>query len=741
MWLALLLACSKDPSGRPIDDYDPLAWVDVFVGTGGDGFGVGSETPAATVPFGMVKLGPDTRGNLGDIEYAHCAGYRYDDDQITAFSHAHAPGIGIADYGMIGFLPRDGWDPAWTEDATRAVGFDKASETGSPGYYAVTLADGTRVELSATEHGGVHRYTFADGADPVVVIDLGHTYGNTSVSEARVARDGDTVTGFEHLIGSYSGRFGGLQVHFEAMFSPAPTGSGTWTDPAAPVDGSDSADGTIAGMWLQFPPGTTTVEAHVALSYVDGTGADRNLSAELLPSVVDFDEVRTDAEAAWREELGGVRVSGGTDAQKTVFHTAQYHAYQMPTRFSDTDGRYRGIDGEIHTADFPYYTDFSMWDTFRTLHPWLILARPTRQADMNRSLVAMADDVGSFDRWPMGHGVTGGMVGTPTDQILSESWQKGVRDWDVDKGWDYSWAHATGPVSPVGREGVDGYVSRGYVAWEDDGGPAAVTLEYSWSDAALARWAAGLGKDAEHAQLLTQADSWKNTWDADRGFFVGRYADGSFTADFDPDVWADDYVEGDAWQYLWMVPQDVPGMIDVQHAGDRDAFLARFDQFFADSEAADDTAFPDVIYWHGNEPDIHDGWLGSLAGAPDHSAGPLRWILDHKYADSPAGLDGNDDGGTLSAWALWAMIGVFPVAGTDVYAIGAPVFDRVEVDLPSDETLVIRAPGTSESAMYVQSATLGGDDLATSTVTHQELVDGEELILTMGEAPAGWGSP
>lgn len=736
LWI-LLLACknappTEDASADPIAPYDPLEWVDPRIGSGGQGFEVGSVNPGPLRPFGMVKVGPDTRSSAGAIEYLHCAGYHYDDTHVAGFSHNHAYGMGVADYGQIAWMPRDGWNDAWTTDSGRAAPFDHADEEAAAGYYAVTLGDdGVRVELTATDRGAMHRWTFPAGASPVAVLDLGHALGGPAdILDAAAALDGNTVTGFQHASGSYSGRFGGVNVWFAAAFDPPPIASGAWTDRSQPQPGLTSTGGETAGLWLEFPPGTTEVTARVALSYVDQDGAIANLEAEL-PDGVGFDDVRAAAEAAWRAEMANVRVRGGSDREKRIFHTALYHAYQMPTRFDDVDGRYRGLDNEVHSTDHPYYTDFSLWDTFRTQHPWLIVARPERQTDMVRSLVRHADDGGSFDRWPLAHGYTGGMVGTPTDQVLAESYLKGLRDWDAEKAFAYSWAHATGPVSPVGRSGIEGYTSRGYVAWEDSGSPAALTLEYAWSDHALAEWAQALGKTEEEAELREQSHSWANTWDPAQSFMVGRYADGSFTQGLDEFAWADDYVEGNAWQYVWMVPYDVPGMIDVQHGGDTAAFLDRYQQFWDATFVAENTNFPDPYYWHGNEPDIHYAYLGALAGDADAGADAIRWIQANRYDDQPVGLDGNDDAGTLSAWYLWSAIGVFPVAGTDVYAVGSPLFERAEIDLPDGTTLVVRAPGVSDDARYVDSADFGGQELELTTFDHAAWIEAQELVLTM----------
>lgn len=735
--LFALSACrpdADDPSLTPIEAYDPNAWVDPFIGTGGNGFEVGSVNPGPRRPFGMVHAGPDTRSDAGAIDFTHCAGYWYDDTEIVGFSQTHAHGMGVPDYGTVLLMPRAEWRDAYTRDTGRAAPFDHADEAASPGYYAVTLGDdGTRVEITTTDRAAFYRYTFrSDAPSPTVVVDLGHVLGSSSVDAASLTLDTEaaTITGYQRMLGSYSGRYGGLETRFVAAFDVSPVAWGTWTDPDAPEAGGTAFDAVEGGAWVSFPPGTTTVTVRIGVSFVDEAGARGNLDAEL-PAGADFDAVAADAADAWRAELARVRVRGADDTAMRVFHTAMFHAMQMPTRFDDADGRYRGLDGEVHDPPgFAYYTDFSLWDTFRTLHPWLILANPDRQRDFNRSLVQHGLDGGTIDRWPLGHGFTGGMVGSPASQVLAEAWLKGLDDFDADVAFDLLWQQANEETSPVGRAGVTTWVDKGYVSWEASGSPAALTLEYAWNDRALAQWADALGRATEADTLWARSGNWANTWDAERGFFVGRYDDGSFTETFDETVWAEDYVEGNAWQYLWMVPYDVPGLIDVQHGGDTDAWLDRYAAFWDATYAAEDTVMPDPYYWHGNEPDLNYAWMGSLAGHPEASAAPVRWILANRYADAPDGLDGNDDGGTLSAWYLWTAIGLYPVAGTDLYGLGAPLFERVEID-HADGTLVIRAPGAGWDAATLTSARLGGEPIGGARLGHDRLVGGEDLVLSV----------
>lgn len=737
--LLALLACHEaDPTQDPIEPYDPVDLVDPFIATGGVGAQIASVSPGASMPNGLVLVGPDTRLASGAPSFYHCAGYWYGDDQIAGFAHLHAHGMGVTDYGAVLVMPRADWANGWTADRTRAAPFDHADESARPGTYAVTLQDdGTRVEIAATERAAVHQYTFEAGHAPVIVFDLGHALGDDHVEASDIALDGDTVEGFQNLHGSYSGRFGGLQVWFSATVEPEPVGGGTWVNNAGAIPGVMSASDVRVGGWVELPAGTTEATLRLAVSTVDLDGARGNRQAEV--DGVSYDEARDRAEDAWQGALSTVRVRGGTESERVIFHTAAYHARLMPSLHIDADGRYRGLDGEVHTADFGYYSDLSLWDTFRTLHPWYALAAPDLQADMARSLVRMAEDGGSLPRWPLAHGYTGGMIGSAADQVLAGSYLKGIDGWDAEVGFDFAYAHATGPVANAGRGAIEAYVDEGYVSIEAGDRPASKTLEYAWSDHALALWAEALGRSDEAEVLRAHAGSWRNVWDPAAGFFRGRYADGSFDEWEDGDElrWADDFVEGNAWHYLWYVPYDVDGMIDLQHAGDTGAFLDRYAAYWDDVAAEDDDFLPDDFYWHGNEPVMHYAFLGALAGEPDLTADASRWVLANRYVADPVGLDGNDDSGTLSAWYLFAASGLFPVAGTPDYVVGSPLFERIEIDRP-DGTLVIRAPGVSTDARYVQQAWLGEEPLERAVLDHQALIVAGELVLQMGEAPSEW---
>jgi predicted alpha-1,2-mannosidase len=566
-WLVLfVVGCAEeepapdvyDGAIDPIGSYDVFEVIDPFIGTAGVGAQVTGVGPHASVPHGLTLVGPDTRHSVyGAPGFYHFGGYHWDDDRIDGFSHTHSHGMGVNDYGGVHVMPRDGWSPAWTVDSSRAAPFTHAAEDADPGWYSVTLQDdGTQVEIAATLHGAVHRYTFAEGADPVVVLDLGHRLGSVSVTEAWVDLTVDGFEGYQLLDGAYSGRHGGAPHHFIATVDPPAIGMGAWDDPEAPVEGATRGEGVASGGWLRFEPGTTEVTVRVALSWTSLDGARANHASEVSGTL---DETRTAAVEAWRPYLEGVRVRAD-DEVKRAFHTAHYRTLLMPSRLDDVDGGYRW-DGQVGQTDIPLYTDYSLWDTFRTLHPWLCLAHPELQGELVQSLVRLGELGGGVPKWPLSTGYTGGMVGTPADQVFAGSALKGI-EFDEASAWEMSWAHATGPARS-GRGGIDAYVERGWVSFEDVGQPASRQLEYTWSDAALAEWAAASGRVSESETLQARAAGWTHTYDPDQGWAVGRFEDGSFAAVESPEDWDDSWVEGNAYHYRWYVPWDAMDLVDV----------------------------------------------------------------------------------------------------------------------------------------------------------------------------------
>lgn len=708
--------------------------VDPFIGAGGFGYGVGSAFPGPQVPFGLARPGPDTTlpGGLA-LGYAHCSGYHDDDREVQGFSQTRMHGTGIVDYGAVRLMPTLGFAPAMTEVAGYRRPFDKDSEAAEPGYYRVTLEDGIDVELTASARVGLHRFTFPEGqAEPTLLLDLAHGLPDVEVVGGRVEVDAaaGTLRGWHHVSGGYSKRFGGVKVYFAARFSRPIAAFATWADGAPMKD--DAQEGPAVGAYLTFEPGEPVVAA-VGLSFVDADHAAMNLAAEA--PTLDFDGARQAAAAAWEQQLGRVELRGERPAEFTLFYTALYHALLMPTLASDVDGSYRGLDGAVHTTDRPYYTDFSLWDTFRTQVPLMTLLYPEVQRDQLRSLTRMAADGGYMPRWPLGTGYTGGMVGESATVTFADAAVKGIDAAAIGLEAAYAAmrATATGPVPPGapygGRSGVDWYMAKGWVPMEAGGSSASWTLESAYDDFALAEIAARLGLADDAATFSARAGSWKNAWDPAQQLLVGRGQDGAFAQVGDPLTWQDFYAEGNALQYAWYVPHDLEGLADAM--GGREAALARLDGFFRDSEHESVGVMPQKYYWHGNEPDIHASFIFSALDDHAGSARWSRWIVRNRYDATPHGLPGNDDAGTMSAWLVFASLGVFPIAGTDLYLLGSPLFSEAVLHLPGGDLRIV-APVTADDALVPRAVTWNGEPVARPRLTHDAIAGGGELRIEMG---------
>lgn len=750
-WVSLTGACQRNAADEPlvsspIEPYDPLPFVDPMIGTDGLGAQIANVNPGATWPLGLVLAGPNTRTVNGAPAFYHCAGYHYPDTHIGGFAHIHGHGIGVTDYGAVHLMPRARFDAAHLDVRARMAPFSHDDEQATVGRYRVKLGDdATEVDIVATSHGAIHRWTFSPSAGdtPVMWLDLDHTFGNDTTTLARVQWDADAgeLSGKQVIAGGYSARFDGQQAHFVITFdvTPAPAGSlevGTFGASFEPVPGAHTLDDDTGGAWVRFPAGTTAVEARVALSYVDVEGARANHASELASTT--FEQAIEQVEQAWRDRLSRVRVRGGSPDDQVIFHTAHYHALMMPHVQTDVDGRYRGIDGEVHVTDFDYMSDLSLWDTFRTLHPFWTLAHPDLQRGAARSLVQMVRDGGSLPRWPMAHGYTSGMVGSPATMLLADTVFAGIDGWDSDVAFEAAYAAATGPTANASRDGIADYLALGYLPSDRVGASASKTLEYAWADHALARWADAQGRP-EAAALHAQARSWQNVWDPSQRFFVPRRSDGSFEQVSNPTHWIGAYTEGNAWHYRWGAAHDPLGMVALQHGGDVDAALDALRGYLDGVINEPDDNLPDDLYWHGNEPVLHVPAMPSLLGDPDLAAAFSRHVLRTRYRTGPLGLDGNDDAGTLSSWALLVMIGVYPVAGSGEWSLLPPVFSRVEVDRDQG-MLVVEAPGAALGHRFPAGAALDGEPLERAWVTTEELLGTQVLSFDLVESPAGWRS-
>ena len=728
------------------------AAVDPFIGTGGEGH----TFPGAVVPFGMVQLSPDTRIQPRKDAYGWAAGYRYPDDTIVGFSHTHFSGTGHSDLGDILLMPVSGdaklerGDPDLPGSGYTSR-FSHDSERAEPGYYAVTLSDyGVRAELTASARVGVHRYAFPQDKPAHVVLDLRTSMydypGKVLWSRIRVRADG-TITGMRETRGWAPGR----QLYFALRFSRPLAGHALqdteqgvvykgFTQPGENDPGQRAqVEGRQLVARFDFDALDAPLIAKLAISPVSEDGAIANLDAEV-PGW-DFDGVRAAAKQAWMQALGAVDADGDA-AQRTAFYTALYHALQAPSLFMDVDGRYRGPDNAVHQAKgWTNYSTFSLWDTYRALHPLLTIVQPERRnADFVNSLLAARRDsaYGILPIWSF-HGLeTWTMIGYHAVPVIADAYLKGIRGFDPEQALDAMVASATyGPY-----DGLAQYMQLGYVPIDEEGEAASKTLEYAFDDWTIFRMARAMGRRDIAAAFDKRAANWKHAFDPDTGFMRARKRDGSFRIPFDPDAsgYGTDYTEGNAWQYSWYVPQDVAGLA-AAHGG-ADKLLARLDAVF--DAKVDPKIFAHMeditglIGWyaHGNEPSHHVAYLYSHAGQPWRTQARLKQVMDTQYKPTPDGLAGNDDLGQMSAWYVFTALGFYPVApGSNQYILGRPFLPRATLNLPNGKRFTVVADGLGDANAYVGGVTLDGKPLQRVYITHAELMAGGELRFSMQAQP------
>ncbi|HTJ42841.1 MAG TPA: GH92 family glycosyl hydrolase [Kofleriaceae bacterium] len=700
-----LLACGQN---APLSEVtDPIPLVDPLIGAGGLGFTYGGVFVGAAVPHGLVKVGPDTNGPYGTVGFLHFSGYWDGDDRVQGFSHLHLHGAGVPDLGNLSLMPVPGamFDAQKTSVRDYEAHFEKSDEVAGAAEYRVKLATGVDVSLAATAHAADHVYDFG-GAQGDVVIDLMKTLEGGTVTDPMITVDdaAHELSGRFHAKGGMSGNYGGFDLFFVIRAKDAWTSSMTWT----------------GGAVLKFPAGAP-VELHVGVSLVSIAGARANLDAEM-PSF-DHALVIANAESAWRELLARVKITGGTDAERRIFYTSLYHAFLMPTIISDVDGSYQlaGMTSPAH-ATFRMMSDLSLWDTYRTvasLYAWLA---PEDARDVGRSLAAFGAGTGAFPRWPVLIGEGGSMLGASAEIAIADA-ELRVGDAGGADAWPLLRAEAIDTTPPAGgrgeRAGVDAYMPNGW-APSTTGRSASLTTEFAHDDVALAGLAEKLGHTADADLLRTRSHGWRNLYDPAVGFVRARHADGSFPASFDDLAQSDDYAEANAWQSLWMAGAHDPDGL-VMLLGGQDAFVAKLTTFFtmakADYEASPDSMLPRPYYWHGNEPDLNAAWLFAQTGRRDLTVQWVSWILDTQYTDRPAGLQGNDDGGTMGAWYVLAACGVYPVPGTDRWIVGAPRFPKIRVDVGGHELVIEQS-----SELTVDGAPIDGPYL-----THAQLAGASSL--------------
>ena len=722
--------------------------VNPFIGTGGIPWVCGHNFPGAMVPFGMIRLGPETVSMLIRKRALNTSGYYYGDDQMLGFSHTRLVGTGATDGGHFLVVPAVAPIRPKTFRKGQTTSFSHSEELASPGYYAVKLPEiETLVELTATPRVGVHRYTFAKDKTPHLLLDVMNAMGGHRSSEGqlRVRPEAKEVEGAVRTFGTFAGRYGGIKVYFVARFSQPFASFGTWQkDVVFPNQATAEGKGVAVDLAFATASQPQVITLKLAISYVSTENARANLEAEA--GAKDFDAILAEAQRAWEEKLSLIKIQGGTEKQRTIFYTALCRGFQMPTVFNDANGDYLGFDRQVHkTTDFQYFTDLSIWDTFRTVHPLYTLIAPKDQRDMVVSLVKMLEQGGWLPRWPSGHGYSNSMLGTPADIVIADTYLKGIRDFDVEKAYQAMRRTALAPTPPgaafSGRQGVEHYLKFGYCPAGLVERSVSRTLEFAWADDAISRLAEALGHREDAALFREHSHFYRNLWNPNTQYFQPRDAQGKFVEPFKPllltyldrgDKFTKDYVEGSALQWRWAAPFDAEGMISLFQS--RDYFISELNDFFAKADPAMGTWSPGSYYWHGNEPDLPAAYLFNEVGRPDLAQKWSRWILDNKYGAGYDGLDGNDDAGTLSAWYVFSALGFYPIAGSDKYQLGAPLFEKAEVRL-QDKPLVILAEHWSPTNRYVQKVWLNDLPLDRSWIKHSEIAPGGVLRFEMSAEP------
>ena len=684
-------------------------YVNQYVGTGGHGH----TFMGANVPFGLVQLGPTepTRG------WDWCSGYYYDDDELIGFGHMHLSGTGIGCLGDVAFLPvKD-----FKQTSTR---FKHEAEKVHPGYYSLQLTDpNVLVELTATERCGFHRYTFKDDAKAQLALDLSQCIGWDKLNDCLLTQESTTrLTGFRRSNGWAADR----RIYFSIDFSQPVT-----------VHRLDSMERVV----VSVADNTKPLLVKVALSPVSIDKAKLNMQAEM--AGWDFDATVKAADDAWNRELARIQIQTNDQTKKRVFYTAMYHLMTSCSKFNDVDREYRGADGKVHKADFTNYTTLSLWDTYRAAHPLMTVAFPEMQRDFAQTFLNIYKQQGRLPVWHLMGSETDCMVGNPGAIVLADLTMKGFVE---DKELALEALKAT-QMKDIRSLGL--LKEHGYIPWnlEPENETVAKALEYCAADDGVAKVAKLLGKKDDYEYFFNRSRSYKKYYDPETRFMRAVGTDGKFRLPFNPffaEHRTNDYTEGNAWQYTFLVPHDVKGLIQL--FGSDKAFMSKLDSLFFVEGWAGDNASPDMSgmtgqYAHGNEPSHHVIYMYNYAGRPDKAAPLLRKMLNEMYLDQPDGLSGNEDVGQMSAWYILSSVGLYqvdPVGGR--FVIGSPLFDKATVNVGAGKTFTVVAKNNSDRNIYVQSARLNGKALKNSYIEFNDIRHGGTLELVMGPKPSKWAT-
>jgi len=762
----LSTACEQAP--EPVDYVDPFIGTDFFA----------HMFPGPGLPFGMVHLSPDTYTQ----GWTYASGYQHADNSIMGFSHTHYSGVGMVAKGDLLIMPTVGQKLQITPGSRKNPDegyrsrFDHADESASAGYYSVHLKDyDIEAELTVTTRAGMHRYTFPESEDSHILIDLGHIIGHAPSGKSHLEFvDNNTIQGYKLSQEA--------TLYFVAEFSKAFAAYGTWDGNYKTPESSASLfpyksaeSGSNIGAFVNYRTGANeTVLVKVGLSYVSVEGARKNLEAEI-PGW-DFERVRSEAKNTWNTELQKIGIAGGSEDQKQVFYTALYHSLLAQGISSDVDGSYFGMDGKVHVAeDFDFFPSFLCWDTYRSEHPLMTLIEPEHVNDMIKSIVAKTRHYGWLPAQHSRNVFGQGMVGDHLVPIVVDAYMKGFRDYDMEFIYEAMREKATAlPPPPLpesaGRSGLQYYMDLGYAPVDKVTESVPNTLELAYNDWCIAQMALELGRESDYELFMQRAHNYLNLFDPATSFMRPRNQDGSWLKScgnqaaeiiksgdhtyygcFDPLLVGRrpnrNYTESNAWQYIWSVQHDINGLVDL--FGTKTAFVSKLDSLFTMSPEISEPKYVGVVgtigqYVHGNQPSHHVAYLYNYVGMPWKTQERVAQVMD-LYRTGPGGICGNEDMGSLSSWYVLSAMGIYPVCpGQTIYIIGSPIFEEVTIKLnsPYDSgEFIIKARQVSPKNKYIQSATLNGEAMSKSWLSHEEITGGGSLIFEMGPEPnMDWGS-
>ena len=729
--LSLCLAsCGSSQKGQEMEDL--TQFVDPRIGTGGHGH----VFYGANVPYGFVQLGPTSIPQSWDW----VSGYHVSDSTVIGFPHTHLSGTGIGDLHDINVMPVVGEVTYSRGDASSyETGLwsysDRSKEVVTPGYYRTHLSRyNVDVELTATKRVGFHKYTFLGNESPAIVFDMvnGGCWDKTTEAVIRVVND-STVSGYRYSKGWADDQ----RVFFCAEFSRKFDNVEFSVNDS--VKEGDMAKGAQLFARANFAAeNKEPVYMKVALSPTSEEGAQLNMQTEL--SGWDFEKTIADAKAAWNKELNKVKVYTTDEASKKIFYTSLYHTLFAPSEFCDVNGDYYGADKQMHKGEgFVNYTTFSLWDTYRAAQPLMTILHPEKMSDIINTMLHIHQQQGKLPVWHLMGCETNCMVGNPGVPVVADAILKDIKGFDTELAFK-----ALKESSMLPERGMEHRIEYGFIPADKMTEAIAYDMEYAIADWAVAQAAQKLGKQEDYEYFLKRSKSYKNYFDASTGFMRGKMLDGSWRTPFSPYASShreDDYCEGNAWQYTWLVPHDVEGLVEC--FGSKEAFVNKLDSLFLANGDMGEASSPDISgligqYAHGNEPSHHTVYLYTLVGQPWKTADRIKEILHTMYTDQPDGLSGNEDVGQMSAWYILSSFGFYqvePAGGKFVF--GYPNFDKVEITVPAGK-FVIERENKGQQNNYIQGIVLNGTEYKKPWIEYADIMKGGELKFLMGDEPVVW---